>query len=137
MASFFDSVDCLSRVHCRACRRSRNFREFYHRLGMVEEIDFECPYGVEPESVSPGGSPSLSSPSSLLANFSVATARWVAAGFPVVARSEFERRLAVCGKCALWDAKGFCGIGKCLHGRCGCSVVKHWLATEKCPDKKW
>lgn len=42
--NFVGSPHCQSRIHCRACREDREFRESLKSAGMVEEIDFECPY---------------------------------------------------------------------------------------------
>lgn len=73
----------------------------------------------------------------MAANFLTATARWLAAGAPVVARETFEHRLATCRACEYWDEAARAGAGKCNHPNCGCTKAKLWLATEKCPIGKW
>jgi len=73
----------------------------------------------------------------LAANFSSALARWSAAGFPVVSRETYEARAAVCEPCEFWDGAARLGLGKCRHKKCGCTKMKRWLATEKCPLGKW
>ena len=73
----------------------------------------------------------------LAANFSSALARWSAAGFPVTSRLTYEARATVCEPCEFWDATARLGLGKCLHKKCGCTKMKRWLATEKCPVGKW
>ena len=73
----------------------------------------------------------------LAANFSSALARWSAAGFPVVSREIYADRAAVCARCEFWDAAARFGLGKCRHKKCGCTKMKRWLATEKCPLGKW
>jgi hypothetical protein len=65
----------------------------------------------------------------MLANFAGATARWVAAGFPLTTEDEFKERLAICQGCEFWAGKN------CR--RCGCRQLKlHWR-TEACPIRKW
>ena len=73
----------------------------------------------------------------LAANFSSALARWSAAGFPVVSREIYDDRAAICAPCEFWDGAARLGLGKCTHKKCGCTKMKRWLATEKCPLGKW
>jgi hypothetical protein len=73
----------------------------------------------------------------LAANFSSALARWSAAGFPVVSREIYDDRAAICAPCEFWDGAARLGLGKCRHKKCGCTKMKRWLATEKCPLGKW
>jgi hypothetical protein len=70
-------------------------------------------------------------------NFAGATAKWVKAGLPVVPREIYEARGAVCETCEFWDGAARFGLGKCNAPGCGCTKFKRWLATEKCPLKKW
>lgn len=70
-------------------------------------------------------------------NFTGAVSRWVTAGMPVVAKEEFDRRLAICRGCEFWDENARMGLGKCNAPGCGCSKGKLMLATERCPIKKW
>lgn len=47
--SFFKSYHCESRFHCKSCRDIDNdrFREkLYEAFDDIEEVNFECPYGV-------------------------------------------------------------------------------------------
>jgi hypothetical protein len=71
------------------------------------------------------------SPAELAKNFAVAMADWVRAGYEVVDQAEHERRRAICLECEHWDAGARLGTGKCRV--CGCSSVKWWLASSKCP----
>jgi hypothetical protein len=65
----------------------------------------------------------------MLANFAGATARWVAAGFPLTTEDQFKERLAICQGCEFWTGTN------CR--RCGCRKLKlHWR-TEACPIRKW
>lgn len=65
----------------------------------------------------------------LIANFTKAIVKWMAAGLPVVSKPQFDQRLNTCGTCPEWT-----GL-TCL--KCGCTGLKHWLATERCPLGKW
>lgn len=55
--TFFDSIHCSSRVHCRACRATDRpaFRESVAEAYSLPVVGFECPHGVlwdyTPESV--------------------------------------------------------------------------------------
>ena len=73
----------------------------------------------------------------LAQNFSLATARWAAAGFPVVTPDIYEMRSSVCETCDLWDGTARLGLGKCKAPGCGCTRFKRWLATERCVMGKW
>jgi len=83
--------------------------------------------------------PSLPPPTiwQMVGNFAEATKDWAAKGFPVVQSSEFDRRLSLCRACEFWEEEARLGAGKCNHTECGCSKLKHWLATSKCPLKLW
>jgi hypothetical protein len=76
-------------------------------------------------------------PIELARSFAVATERWAAAGFPVVDRTEYDRRAEICDRCPFWDASARLGLGKCDAPGCGCTKFKRWLATEKCPTARW
>lgn len=67
----------------------------------------------------------------LVSNFTGALTRWVAAGAPTVTKEQYHQRLSICKACPHWNGN------KCV--KCGCYRLKHWLATEKCPDtpSKW
>jgi len=73
----------------------------------------------------------------MASNFITAFSKWTMAGLPVVTKDTFDKRMAVCRGCPLWsdDARG--GLGKCNQPSCGCTKIKFWLATEKCPIDKW
>lgn len=130
---FFASAHCKSHAHCRACLTGSLFRERMVRAGLMDTAEFDCPEGrtsadfVEPDPTVPN----------LLKNFTKAMGRWVEKGFPVVSRAEYRRRIAVCRACDLWDERGYGGLGRCNHGECRCTRLKHWLETEKCPLNLW
>lgn len=64
--------------------------------------------------------------------------RALANGEPVrVSSEERERRLAICRSCEFWREAGNLGFGECKHSKCGCTRLKHGLATETCPLGKW
>lgn len=69
----------------------------------------------------------------LAANFAGAVGRWSAAGFPVVSAEVCASRADACDGCELWDAKARLGLGKCRAPGCGCTSLKRWLASERCP----
>ena len=75
--------------------------------------------------------------SELVGNFSSAVAKWAVAGFPVVEQDVFDARSAACESCEFWDGQARLGLGKCTHRKCGCTRMKRWLATERCPIGKW
>lgn len=70
-------------------------------------------------------------------NFAGAIARWTQAGFPTVSREEYQMRAATCDRCEFWNPQARAGLGKCSAPGCGCSRMKVWLSTERCPLGKW
>lgn len=73
----------------------------------------------------------------LASNFTSAMARWAQGGFPVASRELYAARSAVCDACPHWDGSARLGLGKCSAPECGCTSMKRWLTTEKCPLNKW
>src|SRR5260370_29940520 len=77
----------------------------------------------------------------LASNFLAAIASWVAAGFPLRTEAEASRILTVCKgsadglqpACPEWLGDAI--VPRCR--KCGCTALKPWLATEKCPLQKW
>lgn len=69
--------------------------------------------------------------------------KWAMSGFKVVSEDGYNARLAVCsgdpekGLPVCEWFKGVRGVGRIACGKCGCSRVKFYLATEKCPLNKW
>lgn len=47
----------------------------------------------------------------------------------------FQYRKSICLACPHWDPEAFTRLGKCKL--CGCSVVKLYLPSSVCPDKRW
>ena len=64
-------------------------------------------------------------------NFQHAILEWGKAGFPVVTKELFEARIDICRHCPDWDESARFGMGKCAV--CGCTTLKLWLVTSKCP----
>lgn len=87
----------------------------------------------------PSRPPALSEPTvmELAANFVGAMERWATAGFPVADKAVYAARSAVCDTCEFWDGTARFGLGKCKAPGCGCTSMKRWLATERCPLNKW
>jgi len=73
----------------------------------------------------------------LTTTFSTAVARWAVSGFRVVDEPSYVARSAACDACPFWDATARLGLGKCNSPGCGCTKLKRYLATEKCPQGKW
>lgn len=73
----------------------------------------------------------------LAGNFTHAIAAWTMAGFPTVSASDYTTRAAICGRCQYWQPTARAGLGKCAHKGCGCTKLKRYLATEKCPLNLW
>ncbi len=71
------------------------------------------------------------------AHLAEALGRWAFAGFPVATSKVVDARKAACQKCEFWDGSARLGLGKCNHEKCGCTKLKWWLSTEKCPDGRW
>ena len=130
--SFFESDVCKSRGHCNLCRKVPSFRRQLFKAGVVDEVDFACPYGVEAGS-------DLKYPllRNLVKNFSESVIPWVKRGFKVADKAKFDHRLATCRSCFLWDEQGYAGWGRCHHGKCQCTLVKLWLENATCPDGYW
>jgi hypothetical protein len=83
--------------------------------------------------------PVLSEPrmADLVSNFTGAISEWILAGFPIVTRELALERAETCRACPFWDAKARLGLGKCGSPKCGCTKIKVWLATSKCPEARW
>lgn len=62
---------------------------------------------------------------------SIAVAKWVLAGLPVVSDDVHFVRSSHCAVCPFWNATA----QRC--DKCGCYGVKLWLATEVCPIGHW
>ncbi len=85
------------------------------------------------------GNRALSEPTALelAANFAGAMSRWASAGFRTVSAEQYAARSAVCDACEMWDGAARLGLGKCKAPGCGCTSMKRWLASERCPLDKW
>lgn len=66
-----------------------------------------------------------------------ALATWAAAGFPIITAADLATRQERCKCCQFWQPQARAGLGRCAHGRCGCTKFKPWLATQTCPAGKW
>lgn len=79
----------------------------------------------------------LPAPAEILTRGMRAFGRWVAAGLPIVTKETRAARGAECAVCPFWDGQARAGLGTCRHTACGCTSLKWWLATERCPAGKW
>jgi hypothetical protein len=77
----------------------------------------------------------------MVRNLASALKVWASAGFPVLSEAEARARGVVCAgnetrpKCDFWRPEARGGMGKCMI--CGCTSIKWWLSTAKCPKAKW
>lgn len=79
----------------------------------------------------------------LAINFARSMGQWAMSGFKIASAEVLKERHAQCEG----DIEG--GIPRCPHfaswngfsiarcGKCGCSMLKTYIATEKCPIGKW
>lgn len=94
---------------------------------------------ISPPAESPGTTSVTPSLPKRVATYSVAVAKWIAAGRPKRDAAEIERLHAICVACPQYDA-----LRKAC-GRCGCAVNlravpltnKLAMPTETCPLGKW
>ena len=56
---------------------------------------------------------------------------WASSGFKHVSQEVYEQRLDKCETCGFWQGESAFGYGRC--GKCGCSGLKLFLATTRCP----
>ena len=69
------------------------------------------------------------------ASFMRSATQWASNGFKCVSHEDYEKRLETCRGCERWSGEALFGLGRC--GKCGCSGVKLYMDTEKCPLNKW
>ena len=79
-------------------------------------------------------SPGVATPSlaDMTKSFASSVYGWARAGFAVASEETKSERLAICRECEFWKEGKY---GRCM--KCGCSGIKLWLATERCPIGKW
>lgn len=58
---------------------------------------------------------------------------WNASGRPRASKQIRQARLAACRTCEYYNAKGNFLLGECRAPGCGCTRVKLFLLTAKCP----
>ena len=99
---------------------------------------FVPPKAVQQSPVLPLPSISLTAQAATLGR---ALVRWHRAGYKLASRDLRGLRKATCSACVLPDglpgydpaARG--GLGRCRS--CGCTGLKWWLQSERCPLGKW
>ena len=86
-----------------------------------------------------GEAPRLKEPSlaDMAKSFGAALSEWRAAGYPVADEESARARGAACAACGHWDPAARLGLGKCRHQECGCTKLKWFLATSRCPEGRW
>jgi hypothetical protein len=72
-------------------------------------------------------------------NLGAALVEWGAGGFAMASEETRLKRRAICEQCpqGRWNPSGNLGLGECMHPKCGCSKLKWFLATSRCPLKLW
>ena len=70
-------------------------------------------------------------------NFIGAMSSWQKAGRPIVTKTIWNERLAICRGCEWWQEIAKTQIARCR--KCGCSSAKLLLGTSVCPlnPPKW
>ena len=71
----------------------------------------------------------------LARQFARSVLKWTCSGFQCVTSEQYQERLNTCLGCDRWNGEAMFGLGRC--GKCGCSGVKLYMTTEKCPLDKW
>lgn len=109
------------------------------RKGLESEAVKTAPIGnCNQQSKAMPAEPSMKN---MAVNLVSALGAWAAAGFPVLSAEDARARGEQCSgsetkpKCAHWQPDARAGFGKCRL--CGCTNLKWWLATAKCPIQKW
>lgn len=74
-------------------------------------------------------------PVEMARQFARAAVNWVNSGFSVVISEDYQARLDTCKACDRWNGEAIFGLGRC--GKCGCTGLKLYAASEKCPLGKW
>ena len=69
--------------------------------------------------------------SQMARNFAHAATVWAKSGFQNVSQEVYQNRLDQCQACGFWNGESAFGYGKC--GKCGCSGLKLFMATTRCP----
>jgi hypothetical protein len=137
--SFFDTTHCTSRIHCKACRTDKTFRQSIATAFATGNGDeFDCPHGLVAANFEDGKFPPLVQEARNLAKSMVKVATAAVKGEPIlVTEEERNRRLEICRgtdtvkACDLYDVRGRCR-------QCGCRMdIKATLQRLKCPIGKW
>lgn len=69
--------------------------------------------------------------SQMARNFAYAATGWALSGFKHVSQEVYEFRLERCEGCHFWQGQSAFGYGRC--GKCGCSGLKLFMASTRCP----
>jgi hypothetical protein len=77
----------------------------------------------------------------LAVQFTASLGWWILNGAPLVSWEGFKKRHTQCAgdentpRCPEFSTFAGTGLAKC--GKCGCSTVKLFMETERCPLNKW
>ncbi len=133
----------LSQIASKARTRPEGYVEYVLSLGKIvgDFLELEDHVFNEIRKKYREETPKDPKPEEMVRNFSLAMGKWIKAGFKVVDQEKHNARAAICQgneltpKCDFWEPGARLGMGKCK--KCGCTKMKLWLATEKCPVDKW
>jgi len=133
MEQWYSSKDCESRVHCKNCRLSKDFRDWiFKNYSGLENPEFECPFGITKESINQQF-PSLTEEVKNAAMALMRVSKAIVEGEKVrTTEEEVRKRLKICesNKCGQFFKS------RCL--KCGCyTKLKIKLYTESCPLGYW
>jgi hypothetical protein len=113
---------------------NREYREGIASTFDVPKVDFDCPFGVNPEDTPKSErAPTLMQMVNSAAKAAAETVVEGLKGEQVISeKTEAERRLAICKACPHFQAEAIrCKICGCLMG------LKSKQKSAKCPQGKW
>lgn len=126
---YFDQLRSMASKH----RLANNLPIGVEWRAQFEENVCKNTPDVECYDTTPPPKPTLSD---LVKSAFSATVKWAKDGFRVVSDEKLIERRTICEGCDFWAGDGaYFGLGKCA--KCGCSGLKLFLPTEKCPIRKW
>lgn len=68
-------------------------------------------------------------------SFAWAAKDWMRSGMPVTTHDVVQSRLETCRTCGYWSGESSPFHTACR--KCGCTGIKMWMATSRCPIGKW
>lgn len=127
----------LEQIALRAKERPKGYYEDVIARGRIngEWIEFDSATWEELKRKYRGEPPELPTLDVLARNFWRAVGWWIVNGMPVTWPWQFRARLRQCQTNQCGDWMGDRVIARCAA--CGCTGLKLWLASERCPKGFW